>query len=217
MARYFDWNYNSEENDYHLILNSKFKGIPIEISEEKYKECMKLSKLIDKDGEDSELSFQISRLKSFRYAYMGMYSDSILSCSTWIESLVFSIIFKILRVEHANDADFYEAQSNIETLPMPSAVSQYLPSRLGGDWDLQDESEFAGAWHKRCHLLHNRIVHSGYQATVTEADNCVSACNLFANELMSRVRSGPDRYSDLVNSFVTPIEFEEAKLPFEQD
>ena len=58
--------------------------------------------------------------------------------------------------------------------------------RIGGRWDITDESTDLGIWHRDCYTLRNRIIHSGFTPSRDQVRLAIGSSDHMISNILDR-------------------------------
>ncbi|MDO6448993.1 hypothetical protein [Oceanobacillus profundus] len=126
--------------------------------------------IVVKDNINPFILSQELMLTAKRNFKQGFYKEAVLNAQTSIETFLRTIIKECLKIEGLNSEEINEFQESTNFITM---VKRDFSKRIGGSWDITNIRKDVGRWYKDCYSLRNKIIHSGYNASFTEADNAL--------------------------------------------
>jgi hypothetical protein len=102
----------------------------------------------------------------------GDSADRVSSLQTSMESLLYGI-YRLTLVDQGVSAG--EIDHLVQDQLFKPLVATKLPPLLGGRWDLTAQHSELGAYWAELYELRNRVVHSGYDPSIPEADAATTA------------------------------------------
>jgi len=113
--------------------------------------------------------FATNGLRNYR---IGLRSESIVNIQTSIESFLKSAFLLISAFDHMDQQRVSNILGNFKNL-----LTQHLPRKIGGTWNLEDAECACGVYYQRTYKLRNEIIHRGYQPNKVETNEAIK-CGL---------------------------------------
>lgn len=120
----------------------------------------------------------------------GDYSQAVVVTHTAAEVLLDNLLTIMLWEEGTSPQD---AAKDIFTKRLKPRVRRFYHSRLGGNWDTTGSGP-VGKWAQICSPLRNRVVHSAYEVTRTQARLCYDLTTELERYVLDLVASRVDAY-----------------------
>ena len=137
-------------------------------------------------------------LKAKRNFKEGYYDDAVISIQTNIEILIRIIYREVLICSGISDL---EIEKIFEDESFMTIVKKKLSKYIGGIWDTTKEGTAIYNWYNKTYKMRNKVVHSGYFPTFSEADMAIGAALEFRKYLLERVRKNNKTYTKLNKYF----------------
>ncbi|MFA7029387.1 MAG: hypothetical protein WC179_03830 [Candidatus Cloacimonadaceae bacterium] len=132
----------------------------------------------------------------------GQYRESVINIQSGFESFIMILAQELYKSEGKSLAD-------LEARFIKNGLTHILKSefhnRLGGHWDITDESKPIGQWYTVCYMLRNKVVHTGYMPTLDETEQAFIACKNFIQEVIASLKNNQKKYPDIARYFVVSI------------
>ncbi len=132
-----------------------------------------------------------------RYLSHGFYHEAVIYSQISVEVFIRTLFKELLREEGKTHSEIEEINSNT---PFMTVIKRELSSRLGGSWDVNNETTYVSKWHKNTYELRNRATHSGRIPTFHEANEAVFYAVDFRRFVLSRVKANKKKYP-IINKY----------------
>ncbi len=163
-----------------------------EISHENELEWLRISKL-SKNQDNPFLDIEYQRYYAKGRLLLGLYSDAIVSCHTYIETLI-SLIYQ----EHLKTQE----ESKNQRKTFKKILFNEMSIALDKSWNTEGYKDIVSKWYNESYKLRCRIVHAGYAATYQEAKRSLQLTEELASNIYRLLQKNIDKYADL-KEFIT--------------
>ncbi|MEM6429068.1 MAG: hypothetical protein AAF708_07490 [Deinococcota bacterium] len=181
-----------------LILNMHFpyesKPIPIEQQEK----VMWFANVLDQ-GWNPFLNSEEFALDAKREFSIGNYGNTIIHMQTSIETFLSTLYVQCRVLENISIEDAILERENISFIGM---VKREFATRIGGSWNINDNTSTLGAWYNTTYSLRNRVAHGGYRPSYHEALNALTAAINLKKDIIDRIQKLQKQYTDIKKFFV---------------
>lgn len=159
-------------------------------------ELLRLARL-SVNGENPFIYGIKQTLAARRYYSTGFYQESVIYAQISVESFIRTLFKELLITEGKTDI---EIQTKLEDTSFMNMIKKELPQRIGGNWNVTSTGDVA-KWHEHTYKVRNRVVHTGYIPTFTEADNAVFHAVEFKTWVIKQLRKKKKQYPRLNEYF----------------
>ena len=68
-------------------------------------------------------------------------------------------------------------------------------NRIGGKWDITDDSKVLGIWYRDCYMRRNRIIHGGYNPNHNDASLAIGSADNLIGTILNLTSLKKKKYS----------------------
>jgi hypothetical protein len=171
-----------------------------ELNKEDHDQILWYAYVIDRELNPFTISEELM-LRARQYLWKGFYRESILFAQTSVETFLKTLFILLLKQEEKEDKEIEEIVENIAFMKI---IKSELPSRLGGNWNIEIVTESVGQWYHYCYKLRNRISHAGYNPSVGEVNDCLHFAQDMRKFVLELIQSRRRKYADILVFLETP-------------
>ncbi len=104
----------------------------------------------------------------------GFYREAIIYSQTAFETFVRTLLSELFKEEGKSETELNQTFDNYGFM---GVLKREFHPRIGGRWDVTDESTELGVWNRDCYTIRNRIIHGGYNPTHDDANLAIGSAD----------------------------------------
>lgn len=125
------------------------------------------------------------------------YRNTIIFIQLYIETLLKTIFINLLIEEGLTEND---AETVLAEIPFLSLIKKYLHQKLGGKWNITENSSVVGNWYNNTYVIRNKIIHRGYKPNQQEAENAFKSSQAFITYTIELIKKKKNIYP-IINKY----------------
>lgn len=133
-----------------------------------------------------------------RHLRIGALREAVIEAQASVETMLTTLYYRFLLYEGASEE---RAERTLQATPFASLVKRELHARMGGRWDIKDNTSPVGQYWKETYERRGRIVHGGYFPNETEARESVTSAQEMRAYVVERLRANKKAYPEIYALF----------------
>jgi hypothetical protein len=105
-------------------------------------------------------------LNSKRNFATGFYREAIIYSQTAFETFARTLLSEFYKQDGKSEIELNQTFDNFGFM---GVLKREFHTRIGGKWDITDDSTELGVWYRDCYMRRNRIIHGGYNPNHNDA------------------------------------------------
>jgi hypothetical protein len=138
-------------------------------------------------------------LNAARQFNKGFYQEAVIFSNLSVETLLSCLHTELLVELEAKSRA--EAEALTSSITFNTLVKSGFKDRLGGKWDVTDQSTEIGKWWRRTYQLRNDVVHRGHFPSHEEADAALDAAFKFRVYIVNLIKRKKKKLPNLNSYF----------------
>lgn len=110
----------------------------------------------------------------------GFYREAVIYSQTAFETFARTLLSEFFKQEGKSETELNQTFDNFGFM---GVLKREFHNRIGGKWDITDESTELGIWYRDCYMRRNRIIHGGYSPNHNDASLAIGS----ADQIISRI------------------------------
>lgn len=181
-----NWNYNMGLFLFHG--NTPYQKT--ELTLEKTQEIIWYANVINQKWNPFILAEELM-LNAKRNFMEGFHKEAIIYSQTAFETFLRTLLTELFKQEGLSDSDVEQVYSDFGFM---GVLKKEFHTRIGGRWDITDESTEIGIWHRDCYLIRNRIIHSGFNPDYDQVSLAIGSADQAISKILDLTNMKKKKY-----------------------
>lgn len=121
----------------------------------------------------------------------GFYREATIYSQTAFETFVRTLLSEFFKEEGKSESDLNQA---FDSNGFMGVLKREFHTRIGGRWDVTDESTELGIWNRDCYMIRNRIIHGGYNPTLDDASFAIGSADQAIGKILDLTSAKKKNY-----------------------
>lgn len=111
----------------------------------------------------------------------GFYREAIIYSQTAFETFARTLLSEFYKREGKSET---ELNQTFENFGFIGVLKREFHVRIGGKWDITDDSTDLGIWYRDCYMRRNRIIHGGYNPSYDDASLAIGSADNIIGKIL---------------------------------
>lgn len=121
----------------------------------------------------------------------GLNKEAIIYSQTAFETFLRTLLTEFYKEEGKTIEELTQTYNDFGFM---GVLKREFHPRIGGRWDVSDESTDLGIWHRDCYSLRNRIIHSGFIPNHEQISLAIGATDHMISSILERTNLKKKKY-----------------------
>lgn len=121
----------------------------------------------------------------------GFYKEAIIYCQSAFETFIRTLLSEFFKEEEKSESELNQI---FDDYGFMGVLKREFHTRIGGRWNITDESTELGIWYRDCYMVRNGIIHGGFNPTHNDTSMAIGSADQVISNILDLTNLKKKKY-----------------------